>query len=260
MKERRKIFSAADVAAIRDGRKTMFREMVVPQPPSEIEYPPEGRDGWFCSAVLGAKDYGHGIEWTVGASWGSQPCPKRWLHLLPKLTPPLGIVGDRIWIPEAHQFLRETCSYECEEYDLFEWEHDLYGSPKDHLLAKCPRGGHRAVIGYADEDDMEDWEMRPSVTMPRWACRTFAEITAVRVERVQDMEGMNAADSDALKEGVNRIHHEGGNYYYSAFRNHPHPQNWTDPFLAFKELWQSIYGNWDANPWVWVYEFRRVKP
>ena len=30
MKERRKIFSAADVAAIREGRKTMFREMVVP--------------------------------------------------------------------------------------------------------------------------------------------------------------------------------------------------------------------------------------
>ncbi len=28
MKERRKIFSAADLAAIREGRKTMFREMV----------------------------------------------------------------------------------------------------------------------------------------------------------------------------------------------------------------------------------------
>jgi hypothetical protein len=32
----------------------------------------------------------------------------------------------------------------------------------------------------------------------------------------------------------------------------------------FQNLWNSIYGNdpvkgWDANPWVWVYEFKRVE-
>ena len=229
MKERRKIFSAADLAAIREGRKTMFREMVkLPL-----------KDPLFGCEIAGCE-----INGLLKDSY--------------KLAP-LGTIGDRLWLPEAHQFLRETCSYECEECDLFEWEHDLYGSPKDNLLAKCPRGGHRAVIGYAGEEDMEDQEMRPSITMPRWACRTFAEITGVCVERVQEMEGMDAASSDALKEGVHRIHHEGGNYYYSAFRNQPDPKNWTDPYLAFKELWQSRHGNWDANPWVWAYSIKLIK-
>jgi len=230
MKERRKIFSAADLAAIREGRKTMFREMV-------------GKQKHPFGTWATPDEVAHEFNWGTNA-----------------FVPPLGIIGDRLWLPEAHQFLRETCSYECEEYDLFEWEHDLYGSPKDHLLAKCPRGGHRAVIGYAGEEDMEDQEMRPSITMPRWACRTFAEITGVRVERVQEMEGMDAASSDALKEGVHRIHHEGGNYYYSAFRNQPDPKNWTDPYLAFRELWQSRHGNWEANPWVWAYSIKLIKP
>jgi hypothetical protein len=28
---------------------------------------------------------------------------------------------------------------------------------------------------------------------------------------------------------------------------------------AFIKLWDSIYGNWVENPWVWVYEFERVE-
>lgn len=198
MKERRKIFSAADVAAIKDGRKTMFREMV------------------------GKRKH------------------------------PFGTIGDRIWIPEAHQFLRETCSYECEEYDLFEWEHDLYGSPKDHLLTKCPRGGHRAVIGYADEEDMEDWEMRPSITMPRWACRTFAEITTVRVEQVADI-----TEEDARNEGI--MESEAGRAASKALATYKR-QDRPPLVLQFADLWQSRYGNWDTNPFVWVYSIKLIKP
>ncbi|GKK06597.1 hypothetical protein NUKP38_05040 [Klebsiella variicola] len=30
---------------------------------------------------------------------------------------------------------------------------------------------------------------------------------------------------------------------------------------SFRSLWESIYGaeNWQANPWVWVIEFKRVE-
>jgi hypothetical protein len=88
-------------------------------------------------------------------------------------------------------------------------------------------------------------------------------VTGVRVERLQAMEGQTAFESDALKEGICRIHHGDGEYGYHAFRNEPHPNNWTDPCDAFHELWDSLnaahgYG-WDENPWVWVVEFRKVE-
>ena len=209
MKERRKIFSAADLAAIRDGRKTMFREMV-------------GKQKHPFGTWATPDEVAHEFNWGTNA-----------------FVPPLGTIGDRLWLPEAWMVGRKQ-----NKELAFGWVAGHVWS-KDRIV-RCPR----------------NWSERdlPSITMPRWACRTFAEITGVCVERVQEMEGMDAASSDALKEGVHRIHHEGGNYYYSAFRNQPDPKNWMDPCLAFKELWQSIYSNWDANPWVWVYQIRRIKP
>lgn len=230
MKERRKIFSAADLAAIRDGRKTMFREMVGKQPPSEIEYPPEGRDGWFCSGVLGAKDYGHGLEWTVGASWGSQPCPQRWLHLLPKLAPPLGTIGDRLWLPEAWMVGRKQ-----NKELAFGWVAGHVWS-KDRIV-RCPR----------------NWSERdlPSITMPRWACRTFAEITGVRVERVADI-----TEEDAKAEGV--VESEIGRLASRTLANYKAIHR-APLVLQFADLWQSRYANWEANPWVWVYSIKLIK-
>ncbi|MEO4015330.1 hypothetical protein WLY71_16785 [Pseudomonas sp. P2663] len=32
------------------------------------------------------------------------------------------------------------------------------------------------------------------------------------------------------------------------------------PEQAFRDLWRSTGGDWDANPWVWVVEFKKVKP
>ncbi|HBS3550839.1 TPA: hypothetical protein ACPXR4_005293, partial [Klebsiella pneumoniae] len=82
----------------------------------------------------------------------------------------------------------------------------------------------------------EKWT--PSLHMPRWASRILLEITGVRVERLRSM-----SQDDARAEGV-------------IAASGP-----MEAGLAFRELWDSIYGevSWKANPWVWVIEFKRVE-
>ncbi len=87
---------------------------------------------------------------------------------------------------------------------------------------------------------------RPSIHMPRWASRITLEITDIRVERLQEI-----SYADAMAEGV-------------PFTELPPGQGRPDPLhrAKFADLWESINGpgSWEANPWVWVIEFKRVTP
>ncbi len=68
---------------------------------------------------------------------------------------------------------------------------------------------------------------------------TTIEITAFRVERLQDI-----SEQDAIAEG--------------SLINDGHPNDETPSRTLFKSLWGSIYGDesWSSNPWVWVIEFK----
>jgi hypothetical protein len=81
---------------------------------------------------------------------------------------------------------------------------------------------------------------RPSIHMPRWASRITLEITGVRVERLQDI-----SEADAIAEGVDAL---------------PMETRQSTAGLDYRALWESINGpgSWDANPWVWCIEFKRV--
>lgn len=137
-----------------------------------------------------------------------------------------------------------------------------YGVPGDLLYVKetfAHVANFPPTVRYYATDDVHELRKKiPSIYMPRWASRLTLELTDVRVERLQDMEGQHPSESDAIAEGVNEIHHGDGAYYYSAFRNEPHPKNWCDPTDAFRELWEKLNGNgsWDLNPWVWVLTFK----
>lgn len=102
---------------------------------------------------------------------------------------------------------------------------------------------------------------RPSIHMPRWASRITLEVTGVRVERLQDI-----SEADALAEGVfKKIGSSpggemdivetatGSTLYYAA------P---TQAREEFRHLWGQINGpdSWAENPFVWVIEFKRIKP
>lgn len=84
--------------------------------------------------------------------------------------------------------------------------------------------------------------------LPRWASRITLEIESVRVERVQeitrpDVEREGLQSDDTMRPG------------------HKH----SDCYMMhrFAELWDRINSKrgfgWDANPWVWVINFRRCK-
>ena len=98
------------------------------------------------------------------------------------------------------------------------------------------------------------WWKRPAIFMPRWASRITLEITGVRVERLQDI-----SEADAIAEGCTKNHN---GYYLGGPHKVSGLKQMAPAVSAYRALWGSINGptSWDANPWVWVVEFKVVKP
>lgn len=133
-------------------------------------------------------------------------------------TCPYGKPGDRLWVREA--FMHEPADY-C-------WEASV--------SIPCRPASTVYRADFHESQPGEGW--KPSIHMPRSLSRILLEVTAVRVERLQEI-----SEADAMAEGC-----------------------YTDPacpaYDAYRSLWDQINGpsSWDANPWVWVVEFKRVTP
>jgi hypothetical protein len=114
-------------------------------------------------------------------------------------------------------------------------------SPRD--IPKAARIYYSATADLKGPCGVGGLRCRPSIFMPRWASRITLEITAVRVERLQSI-----SEADARAEGVKP----------NAFEQTS--DNWGG--VLYRRLWEQINGpgSWDANPWVWVVEFRRLLP
>lgn len=138
---------------------------------------------------------------------------------------PYGHPGDRMWVRETWRVTEDG------------------GQPEPggstYCIIKYRADDAQATYGLGDDlapyyADNGRW--RSSIHMPRWASRITLEVTHVRVERLQAI-----TEADAVAEGV----------------EYERP---IDPRDAFRRLWWSIDGaeSWNANPWVWVVEFKRV--
>ncbi len=140
-----------------------------------------------------------------------------------------------------------------------------YGQPGDRLWVRetwaAPHGEDarppRAIqcdqmrIHYAASEDRGGLLWRPSIHMPRWASRITLEVTGVRVERLQDI-----SEADAMAEGVqcdSTIDHRSARTEDGKLL-HSHAVD------QYRALWESSNGpgSWEANPWVWVVEFKGV--
>ncbi len=233
MKERGMIFNREMVRAILDGRKTQTRRIMKNQPAGDYPDTP----ALIRSVDGGFQWYGHYGESSI-------------------FNCPFGAVGDRIWVRETWGVV----SHELDEDGRIQpWSPDRPAT----AIHEMPFGngyysGHAIYAAdgeftWGDDDGYEDGRScwKPSIHMPRAACRTLLEVTGVRVERLNSI-----SQEDAQAEGMELT---GWRPTYSD------PDSggelWT-PYDNFAQLWESIYGeeSWKANPWVWVIEFKVVSP
>lgn len=221
-RERPILFSAPMVRAILDGRKTQTRRIV------------------------------KNPEWT-GCLTGDCPhdrqadCDAALAALCP-----YGAPGDRLWVREAWAVKRHEphLPHERDYQDLL--------SPTIRYLAdgaerriEGDRAGFGCYHGPVEKG-------RPSIHMPRWASRILLEIVEIRVERLQDISTVDVLAEGAPVDHSHRDHTQDGSNPVMCLTENA----WTSqtPRAWFHRLWEQINGegSWDANPWAWVVDFRRV--
>jgi hypothetical protein len=162
----------------------------------------------------------HKLYGTIRHENGGVSPIDEWSELCPR-----GQVGDRLWVQETWTL----CTDDGGTYKTI---------PKE-------RPTHIGIFYRADGHDLSLWQ--PSSRMPRWASRITLKITAIRVQRVQEI-----TQEEALTEGVDL-----------SRELYPEENAPDKARFLFPKLWDSIYDKsgygWKNNPFVWAITFKRVK-
>lgn len=265
MREFAIIFNGIMVRATLDGYKTMTRRSI--------------------NRLLGiGRISGFQPSDTGGYDWAFRDHRGQWneiTHARLHETCPYGGPGDRLWCKEtyrpsiAHNHGRGEC--ECADVNV---EYQSDGEIRFYRDSYIDEHGPGWRIPLAAQRG----SYIPPIHMPRWASRLILEVVSVRVELLQEI-----SVEDAIAEGVDRIagnFDDGPAYCDYAMRDLREKAKWLrDPVLSFRSLWDSINAvrepkqnqrrssnseqidrslpepeasRWDANPLVWVVEFRRI--
>ncbi|HDR9358166.1 TPA: hypothetical protein QDB44_004062 [Burkholderia vietnamiensis] len=219
MKQRPILFSGPMVRAILEGRKTQTRRIV--------KLPHNNPLGtWEPTTIGGANGGKTAAGETVplqGGIWHTRTgdC----------LMSPHGQPGDRLWVRETHV--------------NWWW--------LDEANPEGPRVFSHVAAYAADGYELQPGEKWiPSIHMLRAASRITLEITGVRVERLQSI-----TEADAIAEGIDRT----AAGFWSTYGQSEADGTYS-PRLSYQFLWDGLNAarghGWDANPWVWVIQFRRI--
>lgn len=213
------LFNTEMVRAILEGRKTVTRRVVKPQPPNAhdiLDFDEEDNSFDFLCGMIADNCF---IDFAYTAKAPYRP-------------------GDILYVRETFTKYQTVNYVKCHDGRAFSevsdgrfaYKADGYESIEDlkddiRLLSDC---SFEAVEVWDDK-----WH--PSIHMPREAARIFLRVTDVRVERLQEMPPYDIAFEGFRKQKD-----------YIALWN-----------STIKPSDRAIYG-WDANPWVWVIEFERI--
>jgi hypothetical protein len=239
--ERPILMSGPLVRRVLDGSKTQTRRLV-----ANVEWPPE-----MCEPdlrnVTATIDRGiacaNAEEWRDGqrAGWVSAPISRR--------RSPFGAPGDRLWVRENWRPIAWT------DGDDVKIRYPADGAEEWHSISSRDGNAEDAWWEWVarlpstdGEVEAKDIPTRPSIHMPRWACRLTLTIGAVRVERLQEI-----SVEDCMAEG---IRWEPGTPWLCD-----EARGTTNAYRSlFADLWDLLAPNgakWSDNPWVWAISFTR---
>lgn len=243
MKERPILFSAPMVRALLDGTKTQTRRVMKPQP--EIRPGSEGKHWWPATAFQSMMTI-EDCQFRGHEGMAGDACPH-------------GGRGDRLWVRETWGIVSNAWG---EDGNLADWPPDRPATPIDEMpFGQGFYSGHAIYAAdgsyeWAGDDDgggepRSAWH--PSIHMPRAISRILLEIVSVHVERLQTI-----SVGDCYAEGIGQCDGLGSNAEILDLARRI--GNFTAAVLRYATLWEQINGagSWDANPWVWVVEFKRV--
>lgn len=235
MKEIPSLFQGPMVRAILDGSKTQTRRIVKGMPSDVVmpRYYGPYTDGLASSGSAPREAIANSLGWFVPDASDLWPCNDG-----DRIRCPYGQPGDQLWVRETWMDMQGT---------------GIEARDSEGKLTRYAYAADTPPGSYGDECRKEyGLKWKPSIHMPRCACRILLEIESVRVERLRDI-----SEADALAEGIQRKNEK-------WFKNYLMPDCPDAGFQhatgSFWSLWESIYGagSFDANPWVWAIKFKRV--
>ena len=215
--------------AILDGRKTQTRRMILSEDGDKRSWVNRHSDLY---SLYGSYD---GLDSFPNESIAKRYKNKPGLYVV--LSGPDGIItkcsygkiGDVLWV-------RET------------WQKIIDNS-----------GDQPVFAGFAYKTDnvtYPDIKWKPSIFMPKEACRIRLKITDISADKLQDI-----SEEDAMAEGINKIDGKVIGYPFGVPFNYSNGlANYTTAIEAYQALWQSINGkgSWDKNPWIWKITFEKL--
>ena len=244
MKERGILFNGEMIRAEQAGRKTQTRRVVKPR--YIDDYESDGEPGDIClymGEFAKLRDRGNALGEMSAIPY----------------TPPYGQVGDRLWVREAFR-------------PKGMWSGSTSGTEIEYRAGGDTKIIDGEILYSVEEVSSRRWT--PSIHMPRWASRTILELTAVRVERLQDITA-----EDCVAEGIpppvvpDGMFPEDLDYWTAEKRDRWFQDQARADYIAacgrsedlieaFAALWSSINAkrgySWESNPYVWVYVFKRI--